>query len=160
MLLLPEMRRGAVILGIAETFARARIIQAVADTILEQKPQVGGVSWIVPVSQAMAEGGIEAAYDCYERLTSSAIQDYYFDEDGLINMVYQLTLAKRIDLVEHVLKLNIHVFPDSIQSHILLAKAFLQDGELAQAGEYLEKALTIDPDNTVAKTLLMNIRAA
>ena len=160
MILLPELRRGAVILGIAETFARARIIRAVADTMLEQKPQVGAVSWIEPVSQAMADGGIEAAYACYERLTSSAIQEYYIDEDDLINMVIQMTLAKKTDLVEDVLKFNIHVFPKSVNSYIMLAKIYLQDGELAKAGECLETALAIDPENTEANALLIKVRAA
>jgi CubicO group peptidase (beta-lactamase class C family) len=158
MILLPEMRRGAVILGNAESFARSRIIQAVTDAMLEQEPKVGNVSWIVPISQAMAEGGIEAAYKCYERLTSSDIQDYYFDEDGLINMVFQMTLAKKTNLVEEVLKLNLQVFPKSIQSHIMMAKICQQEGRLEQARESLEQALAIDPENADANRLLMNIR--
>jgi CubicO group peptidase (beta-lactamase class C family) len=157
LILLPEMKRGAVIMGNAESFARARIIRAVVDTMLEQKPRVEAVSWIIPVSQAMANGGIEAAYDCYERLTASDNQDYYFDEDDLINMVFQMTLAKKTDLVEDVLKFNIHVFPDSIHSFIMLAKIYLQNGRQAQAGECLERVLTIDPENTEAKSLLRRI---
>jgi CubicO group peptidase (beta-lactamase class C family) len=159
LILMPEIKRGAVILGIAETFARSKIIRAVADTMLEQKPQVGAVSWIVPVSQAMAGGGIEAAYDCYERLISSAIQEYYFDEDDLINMVFQLTLAKKAELVEDVLKLNIHVFPDSINSYIMLAKIYLQDGKFSKAGECLERVLAIEPENADANSLIRKVHA-
>jgi CubicO group peptidase (beta-lactamase class C family) len=157
LILLPEMKRGAVIMFNAESFVRSRIIRAVTDTMFEQKPQVGDISWIVPISQALADRGIEAAYDRYAELKSGAIQEYSFDQDDLINMVYQMNLAKKTGLVEDLLKLNLHVFPESSESHIMLAKINLQKGDFKQAGECLETALKIDPENAEANRLLMNI---
>jgi hypothetical protein len=157
-ILLPEINRGAVIMYNAECFARSRIIRAVTDTMFRQKPQVGNVSWMVPISQALAEGGIEAAYQRYEELKSGDVQDYSFDPDDLTNMVIQMVAAKKTDLAEDVLKLNLHVFPESSESYIMLAKIKLQKGESKQAGECLEKALAIDPDSAEANRLLVNVR--
>jgi tetratricopeptide (TPR) repeat protein len=128
------------------------------DTMMEQKPQANTVSWMVPISQALTEGGIQAAYTRYADIKNSAAQGYYFDEDELINLSIQLMTAKKLDLAIDVLGLNIHVFPEHVESYIERAKLYLQKGEFAQAEESLLKALSIKPDSTAAAELLEKVR--
>jgi hypothetical protein len=51
--------------------------------------------------------------------------------------------AKRLDLAIEVLGLNIHVYPEHIESYLEQAKLYLRKGEAAQAKEILLKALSI-----------------
>ncbi|MCJ7435052.1 MAG: hypothetical protein MUO77_16340 [Anaerolineales bacterium] len=39
------------------------------------------VSWMVPISRALAEGGIDAAYVRYAELKARDDDEFYFDED-------------------------------------------------------------------------------
>jgi hypothetical protein len=158
LVILPEKKRAAVILCNEESFARSRTVRAVMDTMMEQKPQANTVSWMVPISQALTEGGIQAAYTRYADIKNSAAQDYYFDEDELINLSIQLMTAKKLDLAIDVLGLNIHVFPEHVESYIERAKLYLQKGEIAQAEESLLKALSTKPDSAAAAELLEKIR--
>ena len=66
--------------------------------------------------------------------------------------------AKRLDLAIEVLGLNIHVYPEHIESYLEQAKLYLQEGETAQAKEILLKALSIKLDDTAAAELLEKVR--
>ena len=87
----------------------------------------------MPISQALKEGGIRAAYARYVELKSSPTQEYFIDEDELVNLMYQLRSVKKIGLAIKVLELNVHVFPGHMDSYIYLAKLYLQQGKHAQA---------------------------
>jgi hypothetical protein len=88
---------------------------------------------MVPISRALAKGGIEAAYARYAEIKARGNDEFYFDEDELINLVCQLKSVKKIDLAIDVLELNIRVYPEHIESHIEQAKLYLHTGEYAQA---------------------------
>ncbi len=62
LLILPVQNRAAVVCCNQELFAHFRVVQALADTLFDQKPLANTVSWMVPISRALAEGGIGAAY--------------------------------------------------------------------------------------------------
>jgi CubicO group peptidase (beta-lactamase class C family) len=158
LVILPEKKRAAVILCNEESFARSRTVRAVMDTMMEQKPQTNTVSWMVPISQALTEGGIQAAYTRYADIKNSAAQGYYFDEGELVNLSIQLMTAKKLDLAIDVLGLNIHVFPEHVESYIERAKLYRRKGEFAQSEESLLKALSIKPDCTAAAELLEKVR--
>ncbi len=159
-LLLPEKKRGAVILCNEESPARECTIQAVARVMLDHEPQAGAVSWMVPVCQALQEGGIRAAYARYAKLKASSPQEYVFDEDDLVSLTYQLVSAKKVDLAIDVLELNIHVFPEHLGSLVFLAKLYIRQGQRVQAEERLQKALSIKPDSMYLAGLLDEIRCA
>jgi len=126
--------------------------------MLDQEPLVGTVSWMVPIIQALGEGGIQVAYDRYAELKQSRSDAYSFDEDDLFNLVYQLMSVKKFDLAIDVLGLNLHAFPEHVDSHVMLAKLYLQKGERAQAEAALQKALAIEGDNVTVIELLEKIR--
>lgn len=158
-LVLPEKNCAAVLLCIEESSSRTRIIRALADVLLDQKPQAGAVSWMVPISRALAEGGIEAAYARHAELKAKNDDEFYFDEDELLNLSLQLFSAKKIDLAIDVLGLNIHVYPGYVESYIEQAKLYLHKGEPSTAKERLLKAQSIQPDNAAVAGMLEKIRA-
>ncbi len=160
LVILPEKRQAAVILSNQESFARSRMVRAVLAAMLEQKPQAGTVSWMVPISQAMLEGGIQAAYARYADLKAGGAQDYGFDADDLPNLVIQLVSVKKIELAIDVLGLNIHAFPEHIESYIEQAKLYLQQGNPTSAEATLLKALSIEPTDAAAAELLDKIRVS
>ena len=157
-LILPEKNCVAVLLCNEESFSRTRIIRALADALLGEKPQAGAVSWMVPISRALAEGGIEAAYARHAELKARDDDEFYFDENELLGLSLQLFSAKKIDLAIDVLGLNIHVYPEHIESYLEQAKLYLQKGETVLAETSLLKALSIKPDNTAAAELLEKVR--
>jgi CubicO group peptidase (beta-lactamase class C family) len=155
--ILPEKNRAAAILCNEESSARSRIVRAVADTLLEQAPRANTVSWMVPISQALAEGGIQAAYVRYEEIKTGGTDAYYFDEDDLLNLAIQLMSAKKLDLAMDVLGLNIHVYPGHIESHVERARIALLKDEIVQAEESLVKVLSMEPNNIPASRMLETV---
>jgi CubicO group peptidase (beta-lactamase class C family) len=160
LVLLPEKNRAAIILCNEESSAHDRAVRAVIRTMLEREPQAGSVSWMVPISQALEEGGIRLAYARYTELKDSPDQEYFFDAYELEYLMYQLRSAKKIGLAIKVLELNVHAFPGHMDSYIYLAKLYLQQGKHAQAEETLMKALSIKPDCAAAAELLQKARMA
>lgn len=122
LILLPEKQCGAVILCNEESSARENIILAVVDAMLDREPQAGPVSWMIPISRALQDGGIQAAYDCYAEIKTSGGGGYLLDGYELIPLVYQLVSAGKVDLAMEVLRLNLHVFPDHAESHEFLSR--------------------------------------
>jgi CubicO group peptidase (beta-lactamase class C family) len=153
--LLPEKQGAAVILCNEESSARSRTIRAALHAILGLELQAGTVSWMVPICQALLEGGIRAAYEGYAEIKDN--EAYFFDEDDLVNLTYQLMSVKKLDLTIDVLKLNLHAFPEHVESLNLLAKFYIQKGEHRLAEECLRKALAIQPDNSAAMEMLEKI---
>lgn len=153
--LLPEKKSAAIILCNEESSARSRTIRAALHVLLDRQPIVNTISWMIPISQALMGGGIQAAYARYAELKDS--QDYFFDEDELISLVYQLMSVKKYDLAIDVLGLNLHVFPEHQDSYVMLAKLFLRKGERAQAESTLQKALAIEPGSLGVRELLDKI---
>jgi len=157
--LLPEKKRAAIILCNEESSARSRTIRAAIHAMLDRQPQVDTVSWMVPICQALKEGGSRAAYARYAELKDNPAQEYFFDEDELVNLMYQLVSVKKIDLAIEVLELNLHAFPEHMDSYLYLAKLYLQQGRGTQAEETLVRALTSKPDYVAAVELLQRVQA-
>ena len=156
--ILPEKNRAAAILCNEESFARNRTVRAVGDTLLGRVPETKSVSWMVPITRALAEGGIQAAFARYEELKASDQEEYYLDEDDLLNLVIQLVSAKKLDVAIDVLGLNIHAYPEYVASYLELARLHLRRGDRASAEATLRKALSIEPDNATAAELLKTIQ--
>jgi CubicO group peptidase (beta-lactamase class C family) len=149
LLILPEMNYAAVVLCNEESSAHLRAIYAVADVLIGQKPNANRVSWLVPISRALAEGGIDAAYARYSEIQDRE-DEFYFGESELLDLAIQLFSAKAIDLAIDVLGINIHVYPDYIESYIEQAKLYQLKGEMARAKASLLQALSIEPGNSAA----------
>jgi len=117
--ILLERNAAAVILCNEESSARSRTLRAAVHVILGLEPVVDTVSWMVPICQALAEGGIQAARACYAEIKDDP--NYFFDEDELVSLVYQLQSVKKFELAAQLLELNLEVFPAHAESHHMLA---------------------------------------
>jgi CubicO group peptidase (beta-lactamase class C family) len=156
LILLPEKKRGAIILCNEESSARGRTILAVVHAMLDLPPQAGDVSWMVPITQALHEGGIQAAYTLYAELKDGR-QGYIINENDLPNLVFQLQSVRKFALAADVLKLNLHVFPGHCDSELLLAKMYLELGQPDLAVECLRNVVALQPDNTRAAELIQGL---
>jgi CubicO group peptidase (beta-lactamase class C family) len=159
LLVMPEKNCAAVILCNEESNAHIRVLRAAADTLIDQKPQANAVSWMIPISRAWAEGGIDAAYACYNEIKARNDDEYFFQEYELISLALQLLTANKIELAIDALELNIHVYPEYIDSYIEQAKLYLHKGEFALAETCLLKAQSIEPDNRTVTELLKTVQA-
>jgi hypothetical protein len=149
LVMLPEKKCGAIILCNEESSARSRTIRAVLHCMLGKEPIVNTVSWMVPISRAFADGGLPAAHACYDEIKDDA--EYFFEESELINLAVQLCSVKKYDMAIDVLKFNIHVFPEHLDSLIFLAKLYIQKGDRARAETTIQKVLALDPGNEIAQ---------
>ncbi len=155
LVLLPEKKLGAIIMCNEESWARSRTRDAVARAMLDLEPQVGTVSWMVPICRALESGGIQAAYARYAELKDDSSGVYHFDGDDLANLSIQMESVEKIDLAIEVLGLNLQVFPEHIESYIRMACLYSKRGDNPQAEEILRKALAIQPDNETVAEMLM-----
>ncbi len=154
--LLPEKGRGAIILCNEESSARSRTIRAAIHAMLDKEPIVNTVSWMIPISEAWITGGIRAAYARYAEIKDDSA--YFFDEDELLNLAYQMTCAQKLDRAVEALELNLYVFPEHLDSYLLLARLRLRKGEHPQAEAAIQKALALAPENATALKFLEKIR--
>ena len=157
LLLLPEIQSALVILCNEESSARSRTIRAALHCLLDRDPEVGKVSWMIPINQALCEGGIQAAYARYKALKDTGDENYCFDEDELISLTYQLMNVNNLDLTIEVLKLNLHVYPRHLESYTRLADCYLRKNEIRPAVQCLQQALEIDSNCTEASEKLKKI---
>ena len=156
LLILPDKDCAVVVLCNQESYAHFQCVRAAADALLGHVPHADPVSWMVPISRALAEGGIAAAYArCAE--IEARPDEFYLDESDLLDLSLQLFTAMKIDLALDVLGLNIHVYPQHVETYLERAKLYLHKGEIASAKESLMKALSIEPDNLPAAELLERI---
>ncbi len=143
LLILPEKNSAAVVPCNEESNAHLRIVHAIADALIGQTPKVNKVSWMVPISRTLAEGGIRAACARYNEIKTKGESEYYFNAEDLINLTVHLLSVKKLDLAIEVLGLNIYVFPEYLPSYLEQAKFYLHKGDLAPAEECLLEALSI-----------------
>jgi len=107
-LILPEKNCAAVVLCNEESSAHLRAAYAVADTLIGQKPQANTVSWMVPISRALAEGGIAAAHARYAEIKGRD-EEFYFNEYDLLDLALELFTAGKSDLAIEVQNLSTHL---------------------------------------------------
>jgi Tfp pilus assembly protein PilF len=131
-------------------------LQAAVHVLLRQEPVVDTVSWMVPVSRALAEGGIQAANECYAEIKDDP--NYFFDEDELFNLAYQVQSVQKFDRAMDVLELNLQVFPQHLDSLLMLARLCLRQEDRPRAEAALYKVLQIQPANPTALELLAELK--
>jgi predicted Zn-dependent protease len=121
--------------------------------MLGKEPQVGTISWVIPITEAIEKGGIRAARDRYTEIREDT--DYFFDVYELISLFYQLTSVKKFNLAEQVLELNLHVHPENTGLKLFMAKNYIRRNKPDQAETLLQEVLEINPENLSAKEMLV-----
>ena len=154
--LLPETHQAVIVLSNEQSSAHERAMEAAIRTLFGKEPQAGTVSWMIPIAEALDEGGIRAAYERYREIRDDP--DVYFNEFELTQLYYQLMSADKLDLAEDVLQLNIHVFPQYMQSYLLLANYYLARNDRKKAINILSKALDVSAGNNAVMDRLKKIQ--
>jgi CubicO group peptidase (beta-lactamase class C family) len=159
LVIMPEKDIAATLMFNAESQAIYRLLWASLDVLVGKEPQAKTVSWMIPISQALTDGGIEKARECAAQLREDERHEEYFVESSsLVMLAHQLIIGEEIDLAIGVLKLNIDAFPESADSYLLLAHTHLSKGDVDRAKDCLDEILTLDPDNTRALEILEEVR--
>lgn len=156
-ILLPDKGSGAIILSNDESSSIWRLNYAVIRTMLDLEPQVGTVSWMIPITQALQAGGMPAALACYEDMKERVAQDYIFNDYELLNLVYGLEGAGKWSLAMEVLTLNLRAFPGSVDTRLSLARLHQRMKQPSRAKALLQEALLLDPGNSEAMQVMQNI---
>lgn len=157
--LLPEKRRGAIVLCNEESWARTRSVYAALNTMLDQEPRANPVSWMVPVSRALQERGVAAAYTRATEIRDGNGEEYYCDADDLPGLAIQMTSAGKPDRAVEVLGLNLHEYPEHIDSYLQRARIYMRLGEGALAEQDLLSVLLLEPNHPAAMELLEKVRS-
>jgi CubicO group peptidase (beta-lactamase class C family) len=155
LLLLPEVQSAVVVLCNQESSAHMQIVEGIADALLGGTPQAGKVSWMVPMSRALAQGGMDLAFACYDEIKTRQ-DEYHFGEYDLPDLSLQLFTAGNFELAVDVLNMNVHIFPEHVDSYLQQAKMYFHHGDNGRAKDSLIKAQAIEPDNPETARLLTN----
>jgi tetratricopeptide (TPR) repeat protein len=112
------------------------------------------------VSQAVKEKGVEAAVAQYRDLRKQFYgrQSYDFGEDTLLAVAQSMVNAKPDDAIA-LLKLNAEFYPESSRTYAAISFAYTRKYDDATAITYLEKALTLDPNNGVLQGQLAQLKS-
>lgn len=113
LVLLPARGQAAVLLINEESEVRQRYLYALLDALLGLEPQVGPVSWLAPVSRALAQGGLDAARDTARMLLRERPEGVEFDEGGLVRLGQQLIIVGKVKTAIEMFQLNLEAFPGS-----------------------------------------------
>ena len=153
--LFPESKQAVIVLSNEESSAHERVMEAALYTLFGKEPQVGTISWMIPIAKALQKGGIREAYDRLEQIKENTVYD--LDAGELNSLYFQLMSAKKYDMAEDVLNLNLHVFPDNLGLYLFSAKKHLIRNEQEQAKAVLHRALEISPGNQTVISMLRTI---
>jgi hypothetical protein len=112
------------------------------------------------MTQTALKAGGEAAVGQYRELRKEYYgrQAYDFGEETLINAAAPIATAKPEDAVA-LLKLNLEFYPQSVRTYTQLAFTYTRKLDDDAAIGALEKALEINPDNSVVKGQLEQLKS-
>ena len=113
LLIMPEKNCAAVVLCNEESNAHFQAVRAVADVVLEQKPQAETGFMDGADQPGVGRGRYEYCLLLGTPEIKSREDEFYFDEDDLLDLSLQLFTANNLDLAIDVLSLNIQIFPNT-----------------------------------------------
>jgi tetratricopeptide (TPR) repeat protein len=108
----------------------------------------------------MNENGVPAAIAQYRKLRAEAMDAglYDFREPTLAIVATTLREQKRLAEAMEFLKLNAEIFPNSVNTQMLLGELAVQKGDPEAAAGFYKRALELDPANAAAKKALENLK--
>jgi hypothetical protein len=159
LVLLPDQSLGVIVLS--NTFpAPVDVITDLAlDLMLGFQPRLPRPPVVISLSQALKEGGMEAALACARQLQELHPQDYDFNPLQFSDIAYILVEVKKIPPAVDLLKLGLRLHPRSAKLLYTLAWAYHAAGEDEFAEQSARQCLQIDPDQWETARLLHNLPA-
>ncbi|MGE5245195.1 MAG: c-type cytochrome [Betaproteobacteria bacterium] len=112
------------------------------------------------LTETTASKGIDAALSQYRDLRKQYYggQSYDFSEGALLLFARREAFAKRTDEALRYLQLNLEYYPQSARTYLVMAQVQNMKGDKEGAIRSAEKALSIEPDNAMARRLLERLR--
>lgn len=107
------------------------------------------------------KNGIKATVEYYAELKKKYYGrgSYDFSENSLNDFGYQILEKKDATGAIQIFQLNAEQYPQSGNVWDSLAEAYMKDGQMKQARENYEKALTLDPKDDNAREMLKKTAA-
>ena len=100
-----------------------------------------------PITKTLAEKGIFEAIKEYHSLKKKSPDKYDFEENQLNALGYQLLQRNMMIESIEILKLNVEVYPKSVNVYDSLGEAYMKNGDNKQAIRNYKKSLELDPSN-------------
>lgn len=112
------------------------------------------------VTQTAADKGVPAALDQFRDLRKRyyGAQAYDFSDNGVIAIAQRQLQAQKPDEALSFLALNTEFYPNSARTYIVMAQACNAKKDRESAIRNLEKALSIDASNPLAKRMLEQLK--
>lgn len=113
------------------------------------------------LATAYRSDGLDIAIENYRALRERYYGGYTFDFSARPLMVLAERLAKEDETAAALgfVNLNLEFYPESVQTHVLLAKILSATGDKPAARRSLQKALKIEPENQWLKKMLARLDA-
>ena len=108
----------------------------------------------------MNASGVPAAVAQYRKLRAEAMDAglYDFREPTLAIVATTLREQKKLDEAMEFLKLNAEVFPNSVNTQLLLGDLAVQKADPGAAAGFYKRALELDPNNAAARKALESLK--
>lgn len=102
------------------------------------------------------EEGIEPALRQFKALKQS--KDYYVTEIQLNDLGYRLLNTKKVKEAVEIFKLNAEIYPQSANFYDSLGEAYMINGNKELAIKNYQRALELNPQNTIVLEILKKLR--
>ena len=108
----------------------------------------GGSDATVEITEALDEGGAEAARKVFARILPLLGEEYFLDEGAINNLGYRMLGEGKIDEAVAVFEMNTEAFPDSWNTYDSLGEAYAARGDIDRAIATYQQSLELNPENT------------
>lgn len=106
---------------------------------------------------ALADGGVEAAYEEYDAAQAD-LPEEAFVEESLNTLGYKLLRQNRVDEAIAMFELNTVLFPESYNVYDSLGEAWYAKGDLEKSLSFYRRSVLINPANESGKSMIVVIR--
>lgn len=154
--MLPEAEAAVMVLTNSNTAPLTSVIEAALDVLLGEEPQRPKIPITVPIAEALATRGPQAASVEYQRLITQP-ERYDAHPDRFLEATWGAIEVQRPDVVLPLVQLWVTLQPDASLAHEMLGWAYLVQGGKELAAEHLRRALALDPEAWHAKRLLQQL---
>ena len=109
---------------------------------------------LLPVVRALSSGSGEQARDVYLHCKNNLADQYFFSENQLNRVGYQLLAHKRVADAIVIFQLNVSEYPDAFNTHDSLGEAYLLAGKRELSLASYRKSLELNPNNEHARQII------
>ena len=128
------------------------------DIVLGYAPQYSKIPISFVMGKIIIMEGVENAIAFYKENKNNSTDKYFWGEDQLNTLGYQLMNNNRLDDALEIFKLNVEIFPQGFNTYDSLGEAYMRAGKKELAIKNYEKSLQINPKNENAVEMLKQLQ--